>query len=133
MNFPIFTASYLKKYSHYKNETFRNYRGVECLYVTQISDLYLFFCQIHDLKVGVQALNITDSNDFFPFLRLHRSKSIYDIMKKLSETTEGLNVSVYLKFQTSLYFFLCQIQNLKVEVSELNTTIQIIFPIFTAS
>ena len=39
---PIFKASYLKKYLSYIDEKLRHYKGVECLCVYQISDLYLF-------------------------------------------------------------------------------------------
>ena len=40
---PIFKAPYLKKYLRYTYETFRDHRGVACLCVSQISELYLFF------------------------------------------------------------------------------------------
>ena len=39
----IFKAPHLKMYLSYTDETFRDYRGVDCLCVYQISELYLFF------------------------------------------------------------------------------------------
>ena len=42
--FPIFTAPYLKRYLRYAYETFRYYRKFTRVCISQISDLYLFFC-----------------------------------------------------------------------------------------
>ena len=39
--FAIFIASYLKKYLTYTDDSFRNYKGVACLCVYQISNLYI--------------------------------------------------------------------------------------------
>ena len=54
---PIFKATYLKKYLAYTDETFRDYRGVACLWVYQISDLYLFFKVRYRIsKLGSQSV-----------------------------------------------------------------------------
>ena len=54
---PIFTASYLKKYLCYTDETYRDYRGVGCLCALRISDLssVVFFVNIQDVKVGAPS------------------------------------------------------------------------------
>ena len=39
----IFKAPHLKMYLSYTNETFRDYRGVDCFCIYQSSELYLFF------------------------------------------------------------------------------------------
>ena len=52
----IFTTLYLKRYLRYDNDTFRAYRWDKCLYIPQISDLYvLFYVRYRISKLGSRS------------------------------------------------------------------------------
>ena len=74
--FSIFTAPYLKSYLRYAYETFRYHRKFTCVCISQISDLYLFFC----VRYRVSKLGSGNAKyqfwAIFPFSLLHISKVI---------------------------------------------------------
>ena len=109
-----------------KNASEKQARRLGYLALQSIS----FFCVRYRMsKLGPPVRNIMDS-DYFPFSQLNISKSIESIMMKLSETTEGLNVSAYVKFQTSISFFYVKYTTRNLGSNRRIQPIQIISPIF---
>ena len=73
------------------------------LHISDIRPLYLFYAGCKVSNKGTPCVK-RQFRAMFPFSLRHISKSIRAMFIKFSETADRVNVSVYLKFHTSMSF-----------------------------